>query len=75
MISGKPNNFAHRMVIALPLVNRRWLPARFKLSELQDVCPGVSYPTLQRGLAELKKSGEIRCLRRGPDAEWERIGG
>ena len=33
------------------------------------------YPTLQRGLAELKKSGEIRCLGRGPDAEWERIKG
>jgi len=52
----------------------RRLPTRFKLADLQDICPGVSYPTLQRGLAELKKSGAIRCLGRGPDAEWQRIG-
>jgi Fic family protein len=49
------------------------LPARFKLEDLQRACPGVSYPTLQRGLADLKKKGHIRCLGRGPDAEWERI--
>ncbi len=53
----------------------RRLPQRFKLADLQDVCPGVSYPTLQRGLSEMKKAGEIRCLGRGPMAEWDRIGG
>jgi Fic family protein len=53
----------------------RRLPQRFKLADLQDMCPAISYPTLQRGLAELKKSGEIKCLGRGPDAEWERLGG
>jgi hypothetical protein len=36
------------------------------------MCPTISYPTLQRALAELKKSGTIHCLGRGPDAEWER---
>jgi Fic family protein len=51
------------------------LPARFRLEDLQRACPGVSYPTLQRALAELKKKREIRCLSRGPDAEWERIKG
>lgn len=29
--------------------------------------------TLQRALAELKKERKIRCLGRGPDAQWERI--
>lgn len=50
------------------------LPHRFRLADLQHACPGISYPTLQRGLSELKKRRELRCLGRGPDAEWERIG-
>ena len=50
------------------------LPQRFKLSDLQHVCPGVSYPTLKRALAELKGEKLARCLGRGRDAEWERIG-
>lgn len=52
----------------------RRLPARFRLSDLQDVCPGVSYPTLKRALAELKRERLVRCLGKGRDAEWERIG-
>ena len=52
----------------------RRLPARFKLADLQDICPGVSYPTLKRALAELKRDKLARCLGKGRDAEWERIG-
>lgn len=48
---------------------------RFTVGELKRVCPGVSYPTLQRALAELKKQRKIKCLGRGPDAQWERIEG
>jgi len=33
----------------------------------------VSYPTLQRALFELRKNKTIKCLGRGPDAEWEKI--
>jgi Fic family protein len=47
---------------------------RFTVGDLKRVCPGVSYPTLQRALAELKKARQIRCLGRGPDAQWERVG-
>jgi Fic family protein len=50
------------------------LPDRFKFSELQHSCPGVSYPTLKRALADLKRQRKIRCLGKGRDAEWERIG-
>ena len=48
------------------------MTGRFTVGDLKRVCPGVSYPTLQRALADLKKERKIRCLGRGPDAQWER---
>ena len=51
------------------------LPQRFTIAELRKACPGVSYPTLQRALADLPMEEAIRCLGRGPDAQWERIEG
>ncbi len=50
------------------------LHGTFTIAELQRACPGVSYPTLQRALFELKKKRKIRCLGRGVTARWERIG-
>ena len=50
------------------------LPDRFRISELQRACPGVSYPTLKRALEDLRGQKKVRCLGRGRDAEWERIG-
>lgn len=50
------------------------LPTPFRFGELQRVCPGVSYPTLKRALMDLKQQKKIRCLGKGRDAEWERIG-
>lgn len=50
------------------------LPGRFRFGELQRACPGVSYPTLKRALMDLKRQKKIRCLGKGRDAEWERIG-
>jgi len=52
----------------------RRLPSRFRLSDLQHLCPGVSYPTLKRALVELREARRIRCLGKGRDAYWERIG-
>lgn len=51
------------------------LPERFNISDLRQASPGVSYPTLQRALADLRKEGKIQCLRRGPDAEWQKVRG
>lgn len=51
------------------------LSQRFTIGDLRRVCPGVSYPTLQRALSDLRKKKKLRCLGRGPDAEWERIKG
>jgi Fic family protein len=50
------------------------MKGRFTISDLQKACPGVSYPTLQRALGEIRKKGNVKCLRRGADAEWERTG-
>ena len=51
------------------------MTGRFTIAELKRACPGVSYPTLQRTLADLRKENKIKCLGRGPDAQWERIRG
>ena len=51
------------------------LPPRFTIADLRRACPGVSYPTLQRALADLRREKKVRCLGRGPDAQWERVGG
>src|SRR4030043_383555 len=54
-------------------INR--LSERFTISDLKRACPGVSYPTLHRALSDLRKEKKVKCLGRGPDAEWERIKG
>jgi Fic family protein len=51
------------------------LPERFRLEDLRHACPGISYPTLQRALSDLRKEGKLRCLGRGPDAQWEKVSG
>ncbi|MBI3611373.1 MAG: Fic family protein [Nitrospirae bacterium] len=51
------------------------MTGRFTIGDLKRACPGVSYPTLQRALAELRKEKKIKCLGRGPDAQWERLHG
>lgn len=50
------------------------LPDRFRFSELQRTCPGVSYATLRRALMDLRRAKKVRCLGKGRDAQWERIG-
>jgi Fic family protein len=49
------------------------LPKIFRFADLQQACPGVSYPTLRRALDSLRKSRKLRCIGRGRDAQWERI--
>jgi Fic family protein len=53
----------------------RRLPRQFTIAELRRACAGVSYPTLQRALSDLRREKVLRCLGRGPDAQWERIEG
>jgi Fic family protein len=48
------------------------MAGRFTITDLRRACPGVSYPTLQRALFDLKMKKRIACLGRGPDAQWEK---
>jgi len=50
------------------------LPRLFRLADLQQACPGVSYPTIKRVPADLKRKKRLRFLGRGRDAQWQRIG-
>lgn len=47
---------------------------RFTVGELENVCKGISRMTLIRALRDLRAQGLVRCLGRGPNARWERIG-
>jgi len=49
------------------------IPGRFSIGDLQRACPGVSYPTIKRALEDLRAQNKVRCLGRGPKAQWERI--
>lgn len=53
----------------------RRLPRQFSIGDLKRACAGVSYPTLQRALSDLRREKLVRCLGRGPHAQWERVGG
>ena len=50
----------------------RRLPARFKFADIERACPGVSRPTIERALAELRQQEQIRCIKPGRDAIWEK---
>lgn len=47
---------------------------RFTVGELERVCKRISRKTLVRALRDLRAQGAVRCLGRGPNAQWERIG-
>jgi Fic family protein len=47
---------------------------RFTIGELARACKGISHRTLVRALEDLRQDGKVRCLGKGPHAQWERIG-
>lgn len=49
------------------------LPPRFTIGELEKACKGISRKTLIRALRDLRSKGALRCLGRGPNAQWERV--
>lgn len=49
------------------------LPKQFQFADVERACPGVSRPTINRALAELRKTGQILCIKPGRDAVWEKI--
>lgn len=51
----------------------RHLPARFTHADIARGCPGVSRPTIDRALRDLREAGEIQLIKPGRDARWARI--
>jgi len=48
------------------------MPGRFRFSDLERACPGVSRPTIERVLAQLRRRGLAACVRAGRGAIWEK---
>ncbi len=48
------------------------LPAEFRFADVERLSPGISRPTMNRALAEMRKAGEIRCVKGGRDALWRK---
>lgn len=45
----------------------------FSLFSLETACPGVSRDMIRKVLLDLQKERQIRCIKRGRSATWERI--
>ncbi len=48
------------------------LPRQFQYADVERTCPGISRPTINRALAELRQQQRIRCIKPGRDAVWEK---
>lgn len=46
----------------------------FTLADLERTCPGVSRDMIRRVLRQLRQTGWVECLGRGPGAPWRRKG-
>jgi Fic family protein len=49
------------------------LPHEFRFADVERACPGISRPTMNRALAELRREEKIKCARPGRDAVWVKL--
>jgi len=49
------------------------LPPTFRVRDIEQAMPGISRPTINRAIKELKDEGRIRLTRGGRDALWVRV--
>lgn len=49
------------------------LPKRFQVADVERLSPGVSRPTINRALSELRDQGSIKSIKVGRGATWERV--
>jgi Fic family protein len=52
----------------------RRLPTNFRYADLERALPAVSRPTIARALRALAAERVVRCVGRGRDATWEKLG-
>lgn len=48
------------------------LPEEFRVADIERACPGVSRPTINRALRDLREAGKIVCVKGGRDAIWRK---
>ena len=48
---------------------------KFKLADIERLCPGISREWIRTLLGQMKESGEVTCLGKGPAARWRYCGG
>lgn len=53
---------------------RRPAAEQFTISELCQVCPGVSRDMVRTVLRDEQKQGRVECVGRGPAATWRKKG-
>jgi len=49
------------------------VPHEFQFADVERACPGVSRPTINRALADLRRAGKIKCVKAGRDAVWRKV--
>jgi Fic family protein len=49
------------------------VPHEFQVADVERACPGVSRPTINRALADLRRAGKIKCIKAGRDAVWQKV--
>ena len=49
------------------------LPAEFRFADLERACPGISRPTINRALADLRRLGKLILINSGRDATWKKV--
>jgi Fic family protein len=47
--------------------------ADFRISDVEERCPGVSRATVTKMLSDLSKDGLIECVERGRNAKWVKV--
>lgn len=47
--------------------------ADFTVQDIQERCPGISRPTIQRILSTLSHDGAIECVEQGRNARWRKL--
>jgi Fic family protein len=50
------------------------LPEEFRVADIEHACPGVSRPTINRALRDLREARKIVCVKGGRDAVWKKMG-
>ncbi len=48
------------------------LPVNFHVADIERACPGISRPTINRALRDLRQAGQIVCVKAGRDALWQK---